>query len=265
MNARGEKISKPSVIVSGFHEDFPAAVSPNGRWIAFHSHRSKVPVPEYGSAGSTDDIYLRRAADLHAPEIRLTDFGWETGPAFWSPDGRKLLFVSWGRGGVWGIDHVWTITLDPQTGRVLRERMLPLPTNIRSAQWASWSPDGREIAIEDDRGGEDRSLWITDADGSHGRKVLEGTGCRMARRSSIAVWRLAVCNCLPFRGKAGNRISCRMVPGTSCTRGCHRTGGGLLAPISLNRSKSGGSRWAHDRPGRGGCSEQLSVDEACTR
>lgn len=176
VDAQGKTISGPSTLVSGFHEDFPAAISPNGRWIAFHSHRSKTPVPEYDSPGSTDDVYLRRADDVHAPEIRLTDFGWETGAAFWSPDGRKLIFSSWVKGGQPGISRIWIITLDPESGKVLQTDMLPLPASIRSAQWASWSPDGAEIAIEDDRGGEDRILWIVHADGTHAQKLLDYKG-----------------------------------------------------------------------------------------
>src|SRR5215472_3643459 len=104
VDAEANRISARFPIVTGYHEDFPAAWSPDGKWIAFHSHRSKVPVPDYGSAESTDDVYMRLADDVHAPEIRLTDFGWETGPAYWSPDGRKLLFVSWERGGQPEID-----------------------------------------------------------------------------------------------------------------------------------------------------------------
>jgi len=172
VDAQGKIISGPSIIVSGFHEDFPAAISPNGRWIAFHSHRSKTPVPDYDSPGSTDDVYLRLADDVHAPEIRLTDFGWETGPAFWSPDGRKLIFSAWVKGGQPGINRLWVITLDPESGKALHTDMLPLPASIRSALWAAWSPDGTEIAIEDDRGGEDRILWIVHADGTHTEKLL---------------------------------------------------------------------------------------------
>ena len=173
-NAR--PVSQPFVIVSGYHEDFPPAWSPDGKWIAFHSHRSPTPVPEYSSAGSSDDIYLRRAEDTHAPEIRLTDFGWETGPAYWSPDGKKLLFNSWQRGGEPGIDKLFILTMDTETGAALKADMLPLPREIRSAHWAAWSPDGQEIAIEDNRGAGKRTLWVVHADGSHAEKLLDYEG-----------------------------------------------------------------------------------------
>lgn len=171
-----DRAAPPAIIVSGYHEDFPPAWSPDGKWIAFPSHRSKTPVPEYASAGSTDDIYLRRADDPNAPEMRLTDFGWETGPAYWSPDGQKLLFNSWVRGGEAGIDKAWILTMDPETGRALRAEMLPLSPQIRSASWLAWSPDGKEIAIEDNRGGADRALWVVHADGSDAVKIADYKG-----------------------------------------------------------------------------------------
>lgn len=176
VDAEGNRTSEPAVIVSGYHEDFPPAWSPDGKWIAFHSHRSLTPVPAYTSPGSTDDIYLRRADDLHAPEIRLTDFGWETGPAYWSPEGHKLLFLSYKRGGVPGINKLFVTTVDTQNGAALKTEMLPLPEDIRSVNWGAWSPDGKEIAIEDDRGEGKRTLWIVRADGSHPEKLLDYEG-----------------------------------------------------------------------------------------
>lgn len=176
VDENADRAAPPAIIVSGYHEDFPPAWSPDGKWIAFHSHRSKTPVPEYASAGSTDDIYLRRADDPNAPEMRLTDFGWETGPAYWSPDGQKLLFNSWVRGGEPGIDKAWILTMDPETGRALKAEMLPLSPQIRSASWLAWSPDGKEIAIEDNRGGAGRALWVVHADGSDAVKIADYKG-----------------------------------------------------------------------------------------
>ena len=176
VDADANRTSALFPIVTGYHEDFPAAWSPDGKWIAFHSHRSKVPVPDYESPESTDDIYLRLADDMHAPELRLTDFGWETGPAFWSPDGRKLLFSSWVRGGTVGIDKLWVLGIQPVTGQVLDTTQLPLPAEIHSASWSAWSPDGKEIAIEDKRERGNRALWIVRADGTHGEKLLDYHG-----------------------------------------------------------------------------------------
>jgi Tol biopolymer transport system component len=176
VDADANRTSARFPIVTGYHEDFPAAWSPDGKWIAFHSHRSKVPVPDYESAESTDDIYLRLADDPQAPEIRLTDFGWETGPAYWSPDGRKLLFNSWVRGGTPGIDKLWVLGIQPITGQVLDTMQLPLPAEIHSASWAAWSPDGKEIALEDKREGGNRALWIVHADGTHGERLLDYKG-----------------------------------------------------------------------------------------
>jgi Tol biopolymer transport system component len=170
-NAR--RISEPSVIVSGYHEDFPPSWSPDGKWIAYHSHRSQKPVPEYSSTGSSDDIYLRLADNPRAPEIRLTDYGWETGSPYWSPDGKKLLFHSWQRGGMPGIYKLFVLTLNSDTGEVLKSEILPLDKTIRSVAWAAWSPDGKEIAIVDDRGAGKRTLLVVHSDGSHSEKILD--------------------------------------------------------------------------------------------
>jgi len=163
----------PVVIVSGNNEDDSPAWSPDGNWIAFHSRRSSRPVPVLDDPAGTDDIYLRHADDTHAPEIRLTDFGWNAGPAFWSPDGKKLLFTSWDRNGQPGVNKLYVVSMDLELGRALSVEALPLSPEVHNVDWAAWSPDGASIAIEANRGGDDRSLWTVHSDGSHGLKVLD--------------------------------------------------------------------------------------------
>jgi len=71
---------------------------------------------------------------------------------------------------------LYVTTMDLEIGRALRTEMLALSPEIRSAQWAAWSPDGKEIAIEDNHGAGKRTLWIVHANGSQPVKLLDYQG-----------------------------------------------------------------------------------------
>jgi Tol biopolymer transport system component len=77
-----------------------------------------------------------------------------------APDGRNCEMLADGAPWIWN----------------LKAEHLPVSSEIRSARSVAWSPDGKEIAIEDDRGEGARTLWVVHADGSHAERIADYKG-----------------------------------------------------------------------------------------
>jgi hypothetical protein len=134
VNAAGAATGAQEALIVNSAEDFEPEWSPRGKWIAYHSHRAPRPIPYYGASGSTDDVWLRRVGSppRDSGDIRLTDFGSETGPPSWSRDGTRLTFVSYDRNGEPGVNLLWAVTIDTVTGKPVGHSRVPPRSGVSS-------------------------------------------------------------------------------------------------------------------------------------
>jgi Tol biopolymer transport system component len=87
-----------------------------------------------------------------------------------------LVFDSWERGGEPGLAKPWIVTIDPETGRRVDLRRLPLPPSVRGTLLAAWSPKGDEIAVIAQGDGRHRELWVLSPDGRRAERLVEFEG-----------------------------------------------------------------------------------------
>ena len=138
LDADGATAGTPRVLLSEEHEDYGAAWSPDGRWLAFHGHLEQ-----------SDDIWLVPVDGSERP-TRLTRFGpgADTGEPDWSPDGRALAFSSHGPPSEGNPGSVYTVAVDPVTGSAAASPLrVPLDGFEGYAMGARFSPDGERLAF----------------------------------------------------------------------------------------------------------------------
>jgi Tol biopolymer transport system component len=133
--------------------------SPDGRKIAFLRH---FPAFEFGCGGGPRACYPSEVYVMNADgsgQKRLTRYrGWDSQTA-WSPDGRKLAFVSYRAGN----DEVYVMNADGSAQRNLTR-------NAARDRLPAWSPDGRKIAFLSDRDG-NPEVYVMNANGSGQRNL----------------------------------------------------------------------------------------------
>jgi len=123
------------IVSASTSEDQGQAFSPDGKWIAFHSHY-----------GPSDDIWIV-PSDFSKVPRQLTEGGYETGWPRWSADGRFVLYST--AKGREAQARAYVLRVAAESGELLGpESEVPLRDFTGDVSHAEWIDGSEEIAIE---------------------------------------------------------------------------------------------------------------------
>ena len=91
-------------------------------------------------------------------QVRLTNHPEEDSNPSWSPDGRRIAFVS---NRDKGYDHIYVMDSDGRHSTKL--------TKVGANRTPAWSPDGKKIVYVRSKGG--YQIWVMDADGGNKTRI----------------------------------------------------------------------------------------------
>ena len=154
VDGSGPRAAPDRVVRNSYSEDQGMHWSPNGRWVAYHSH-----------IDGTDDIYLIPADDPSRPRLISRD-GNETGWPRWSPDGRWISFPTYthDESGARKSD-VYVIPANQETGETGPQQLVELVGFPHDALQAEWMPDSERIVFEAAEGPGRKGLYWVHRDG----------------------------------------------------------------------------------------------------
>ena len=155
MNADGSDMTR---LTDGSANDGIPFWSPDGRRIAFLSQRDETTPGIYVMNDDGSDV--TRLADYDDEALGIPGIFYLS--LAWSPDGRQMVFTSFGTGGEYAL-AIYVMNADGSNVRQLTDH-----TNY--AMSPVWSPDGRKIAFSsllDDGTSAELGIYVMNADGSN--------------------------------------------------------------------------------------------------
>lgn len=127
---------------TGGRMNFSPAISPDGRYVAFFSERGLFSVDLYVADTETGEVIrrlTRSGLSAHFDAVRFI-----SSAGTWSPDGRRLAFVTFRKG------NNQIAILNAQTGRIEQRYRVQ---EVGALSNPAWGPDGRRIAFSGNTGG----------------------------------------------------------------------------------------------------------------
>jgi len=149
-----------SIVSASTSEDQGQSWSPNGKWIAFHSH-----------FGPSDDIWLVPADQSKDPR-QITEGTHEAGWPRWSADGKWLVYT--GQKGEQASSRMFVLGIDQETGEITRaEREVPLQQFAGEVGHAEWISNGNALLFEAIEEPGKKAIYRIDRDGGRPKLVHE--------------------------------------------------------------------------------------------
>ena len=147
---------EPTLGPSPTSTSVPPTATPPPEWLAFETKR--------GSLGDYE-IFVMTTDGTRV--TNLTNSWADDVSPVWSPDGRRIAFVSLRDTltGKWGLGPgtIYIMDFDPVVG--VANNLFRLTDGTSEDGWPTWSPDGRRVAFQSDRTG-NWDIWVMNTDGS---------------------------------------------------------------------------------------------------